>query len=424
MRHIRAICLFCILAVILPMHARPIYAANPGCGNIAVPGSATPSAGGKAIANGNELQSALSKATGGEIFLLAPGKYGGLFLKKRYASAVTISSADPKAPACFDELRIKGALNIRLDGLVFDYTYSPGDRNTTNPFTIENSDKVTILNSVFDGDRVEGAGHGRGLNARDSNDIEVVNTVFRTWWKAFTGDSVNNVLVRGNNIYDIRSDGFGFGVANGLRIEANRFHNFKGASGKDHRDMIQIMRSSNKRSTNIVIRDNIFDMGAGDYSQTIWMGGDGKNLGDPMLRHQNILIENNMIYNAHTHGISIHGVDNLEIRRNTLIRIHRDETGGVTIPKINVATGSTYVVIEQNVVGGIIGHENQRDWVVKNNAIIQDNKPGRPGYYDDQFIYYARGPVDGYNEYGVKPNSLVDQLGAGSTIARTYPSRR
>lgn len=424
MRLTRAHSLLCILAVILPMHAKPIYAAASGCGSITVPGTATPTSGGQVIENGKMLEAALSSASGGEIFLLAPGKYGGLFLNKRYSSSVTVASANPKAPACFDELRVKGALNVRMDGLVFDYTYSQGDRNTTNPFTIESSDKITIVNSVFDGDRVEGAGHGRGLNARNSNDIEVVNTIFRTWWKAFTGDSVNNVLIRGDNFYDIRSDGLGFGVANGLRIEGNLFHNFKGAGGKDHRDMIQIQRSSNKRSTNIVIRDNIFDMGAGDYTQTIWMGGDGKNLGDPMLRHQNILIENNMIYNAHTHGISIHGVDNLEIRRNTLIRIHRDESGGVTIPKINVATGSTYVVIEQNVVGGIIGYENQRDWVVKNNAIVQDNRPGQPGFYDDQFIYYTRGVVDGYNEYGVKPNSLVDRLGAGSTIARTYPTRR
>ena len=81
------------------------------------------------------------------------------------------------------------------------------------------------------------------------------------------------------------------------------------------------------------------------------------------------------------------------------------------------------MVIEQNAVAGIRGYKNQADWVVLNNAIIQDKSPGQPGYYDREFIYYATGPANGYNEYGVRPGSSIDQLGAGSTLVRNYPTR-
>ena len=265
---------------------------------------------------------------------------------------------------------------------------------------------------------------GRGLNIRDSAEIVIEDSVFRKWWKALTGDSVINLTIRGNIFYNIRSDGIGLGVIDGLLIKANHMHNFRRLAGSnDHADMIQIMRSSNRRSTDIEIRDNILDMGAGDYTQTIWMGGDGKDLSDPMLRHQNVLIENNIIYNAQTHGISVHGIDNLSIRKNSVIRVRRAQSGGVTIPRISVS-GSTFVVIEQNVAGGINGYKNQRDWVVLNNAIIQDQSPSAPGYYDREFIYYATGAADGYHEYGVRQGSSIDRLNAGSTLTGSRPTQR
>ncbi len=379
---------------------------------------------GQIIRTPSELSSALRAAKGGETFTLEGGNYGPLKIKKGFKKPVTIRSASGRAPACFTELRLNNAGNLVLDGLVFDYEYTSGDKDAANRFSILGSRGITITNSIFDGGHRSGAGHGRGLRIRDSAKIDISNSVFRSWWKALTGDSIVDLKIRGSEFTDIRSDGLALGVVDGLLIEANRMHNFRGVKGnKDHRDMIQILRSSNRRSTDITISNNIFDMGAGDYAQTIWMGGDGKDLGDPMLRHQNVLIENNVIYNAHTHGISLHAIDNLSIRKNSVIRVHRNEKGKVTIPRISVSPGSTSVVIEQNAVAGIRGYKNQADWAVLNNAIIQDQSPGQPGYYDREFIYYATGPANGYNEYGVRPGSRIDQLDAGSTLVRNYPTR-
>ena len=376
------------------------------------------------VRNAQELSAALKGARGGETFLLASGNYGALTVRTAFRKPVTLRSANAKAPACFTELQLNGAENITLDGVVFDYAYSAGDRDAANRFSIQKSHNVIISNSMFDGDHKAGLGHGRGLRIRDSSSVNVAGNVFRKWWKAVTGAHSTRVTLQKNEFYDIRSDGMGFSGIDGLTIEANRLHNFRGARNKDHRDMLQIMRVTNRRSTDIVIRDNIFDMGAGDYTQTIFMGRSGKNLGDPMLRHQNVMIENNIIYNAQTHGISVNGIDNLSIRRNTVVRARNIKGGGVTIPRIRVSPGSTYVVIEQNAVGGVIGYKNQRNWVVANNAIIQDTSPNAAGFYDHQFVYYATGTKNGYHEYGVRPGSLVDRLNAGSTLAKAYPTRR
>ncbi len=137
-----------------------------------------------------------------------------------------------------------------------------------------------------------------------------------------------------------------------------------------------------------------------------------------------LLIENNVIYNAHLHGISVDGIDNLSIRKNSIIRVRRTKSGKVINPAYQCLGRSTYVVIEQNVVGDINGYKNQTTWVVLNNALIQDTSPSAPGYYDREFIYYATGPSHGYHEYGVRPGSTIDRLNAGSTLVKNYPTRR
>ncbi|WP_171236694.1 right-handed parallel beta-helix repeat-containing protein [Ruegeria sp. HKCCA6837] len=402
----------------------PISAA-PACTGTKITVNVPDTKDGQVIRTPSDFSTAIRNAKGGETFILEGGNYGPLKLNRGFKKPVTIRSATAGSPACFTALRLNKAGNITLDGLVFDYSYARGDKNHANRFSILQSRGITISNSVFDGDHNAGAGFGRGLRIRNSAKIDINGSIFRKWWKALTGDSVVDLTIRGNEITDIRSDGIALGVIDGLVIEANRLHNFSGGKGhKDHRDMIQILRSSNRRSTDIIIRNNIFDMGAGDYAQTIWMGGDGKNLGDPMLRHQNVLIENNVIYNAHVHGISVAAIDNLSIRKNSVIRVHRPEKNRkVTVPRIRVSPGSTSVVIEQNAVAGITGYKNQKDWVILNNAIIQDKSPSQPGYYDREFIYYATGPANGYHEYGVRPGSSIDQLGAGSTLVKTYPTR-
>lgn len=388
----------------------------------------TADAKGQIISDAAALSAALQNARGGETYLLTPGNYGTLKLGKVFSSPVVIRSVDPRKPACFNRMEIEETSNLHLDGIYFDYSFKRGEPEHIAYFAIQNSSKVRISNSVFGGDQArdtgtlaDGDATGLGLLVLYTTDVDIENTEFRNWWKGIMTINSKDIRVIDSHIHSIRSDGLVFDNVDDIWVARNYIHDFGNKSGsQDHRDMIQIQRANKSGSNNITIRDNVFDMGSGGFTQTIWAGGDGQDLGNRQMRHQNILIENNIIYNGHIHGISIHGSDNISVRKNTLIHV----PGGHSVPTINISSDSTSVVIEQNATAPIIGYEGQRDWVILNNAIIQDQSPSQGGYYDNEFIYYAIGQQNGYNEYGVRQGGVVDQLQAGSTLAETYPSRR
>ncbi|WP_171239021.1 right-handed parallel beta-helix repeat-containing protein [Ruegeria sp. HKCCA5763] len=377
------------------------------------------------VTSAAELNQALSQATGGETILLAPGDYGKLSLKgAQFASEVTIKSADPANQASFSEMYLTNSSNITFDEITFDYTYSLGDATYTNKFLISGSSNITIDNSLFDGDfasgtgtSADGTGFGKGLVIRGSNNVEVTNTEFHSWWKALGAGRSTDINFSGNNIHTIRSDGISLGEVQNVLIENNYIHDFGGAAGSnDHRDMIQVQRSNGTGSSDIIIRNNVLDMGEGDYTQGIWFGGDKGQYSNPEDWHYNVVIENNIIYNAHANGLAVHMTEGLEITNNTLIAVPSGQTGGVAIPKILVTGGSKDVTIEQNITPTIVGPSViPSDWTIQDNAIIQPNN------YDAHFIFHETAANDGYNQYGILPGTIADLLDAGSSLVDSYP---
>ncbi|WP_425080206.1 right-handed parallel beta-helix repeat-containing protein [Ruegeria denitrificans] len=373
------------------------------------------------VTSAAELNQALSQASGGETILLTAGDYGSLNLHNtNFASNVTIQSADPNAKASFSDVHLKQSSNITFDSIKFDYSFSGGDHHFQSKFGVYDSQNITFNNSIFDGDvasgtgtSADGTGYGTGLNIAGSTNININNTEFSQWWKAVIAVNSDGINVTGNDIHTIRSDGLVFDNVDNILVENNHLHDFGGAAGSgDHRDMIQIQRAYGSGSDNITIRNNLFDMANGDFTQTIWAGGDGKNIDDPSVIHHNVLIEGNTIYNGHFHGISLYGVDGLTITKNSVL--HVDEktlTGGIEIPAINVSAGSKNVTIDQNITSQIVGYNGQADWNVTNNALIQ------PSEYDQNFTYQATAQGNGYNQYVVIPGSLADTLNAGSAVS-------
>lgn len=382
------------------------------------------------VTSAEELDEALATVTGGETILLEAGDYGQLRLSDaRFSSDVTIKSADANAMASFSQVAVLGSSNVTFDTIRFDYTYSSGDGTAANRFRVDNSDGITFTDSIFDGDfasgtgtSADGTGFGKALVVRGSTDIEIVRTEFFAWWKAVGILQSEDVSLIGNNIHTIRSDGITLGQVSGVLIENNYIHDFGGAAGSgDHRDMIQIQRSSGIGSSDIVIRNNILDMGAGDYTQGIWAGSDGADWEDPNALLRDVTIEGNFLYNAHTNGIALSLADGLTITNNTLVAVPREQTGGITIPKIIISSSASNVVIEQNIVSAVVGEEGQSDWSVQNNVYAQNTNPADPVYYDTQFVYYATSQTDGYNQFGVVSGSAADLLNAGSDLADIFP---
>lgn len=376
------------------------------------------------VSNVTELNAALAAATGGETIVLAPGDYGNLTLSgssAQFASTVTITSEDPANMAVITGLRVENASNITFDHINFDYTYSASDYKFTKANQILNSSGITIQDSIIQGDQdSDGLNTGMGLYVYGSNNVDIINTEITELWKGAFFLNSSNINIIGNEVHTIRADGIVFDSVQNVLFEDNYLHDFSPVTG-DHPDMLQIQRASGGDTSDVVIRDNVFDMGTGSYTQTIFVGTSGQ---DPSLvRIENLSIENNLIYNAHYHGITVTTVYGLNIDNNTVIQVDDPNvTGNVEIPHINVSANSTDVVITDNVSAGINGYSSQSDWTVSNNITIQNTDPTKANYYDNLFDYVATAAQDGYNQYAPKAGGIIETSNAGSTLVSNYPA--
>ena len=408
------------------------------------PGTApadSPVAGPVAVADAAALKLALAAAGPGSVLVLAPGDYGSLILKDLGGTAlapITLRSADPAAPAVFATLEMDGSHDLVLQGLGFQYHFTPGDKPFDRPFQISDGQGITVTGCLFEGDVARGVSAmddgfptGFGLSLRNVTGVVLNGNEIRGSYRGLTVSDSVDVVVRGNDLHGIRMDGMDFAQDQKLLIEANHIHDFKRVvASPDHADMIQFWTNgTTKPSTDITIRDNILNSGKGWFTHSIFMRNEEVDMGraGPEMFYRNITIENNVIINAHLHGITVGEAAGLTIARNSLIRDAgaqgSQDNPGLWIPAIRVAKTSTGVAIVNNVVGKIAGYGAQADWTVAGNFLIQDQFPDKPGYYDQvfqaarsgdptdlaSFAYRAGGPLDGtgLGASGLERNSLA-----------------
>ena len=363
------------------------------------------------------LHEALRDARGGEVIALAPGDHGVLTLSDLAPSApVTLRSADPSDPARLSGMMLRNVSNLRLEGLVLDYAYESGTRPTgARPFQIHGGSDVAILGSTFEGDRATGTGSaaddgyaaGTGLFAWGTRGLEIRGSLFTGWFRGAVLREIDDLALVGNRVTDIRSDGLNLVAVQGALVEGNEIGGFRlSPRSKDHADMIQFWTNKTDRpSADVTIRGNVLHAGGGGASHSIFMRNeevDNGRAGDEMF-YRDVVIEDNVIANAHLHGITVGEADGLTIRRNTLVRLpsavgpKQERSPGLSVPTIRVSHRSRSVVVEANVTGplrageggptGLVkGHGAQPDWRVGANVLAQDARPGAPGWYGDLFV--------------------------------------
>lgn len=386
------------------------------------------------VSTSAELLSALSSAQGGETIRLAPGDYGDLYLGSKsgfnvnFSTPVKITSADPANPAVFSGLTMQNASNIHFESVTFDYDYAAGDPNWVSPFYVGACQSVSFNKITFDGDLAQGTGtvadgygNGRGLEIKQCSDVTVSESTFYNWTRGMLVTGSDNVKVAGNEMHSIRSDGMNFAEVTNVVVENNHLHDFKHSPDSgDHMDMIQFWTSgTDSPSQNIIIRGNVLDLGTGDWTQSIFMGNEAVDRGaGSEMYYQNVTIENNTIYNGHTHGITLGETNGLTIGQNTLVAVEASNplSGSVAVPVINVNASSTNVKITGNVTGAINGHEGQTDWNLTGNVFIQNDNPAQPGYYANVFLSSTTEPEGGAHHYVIRPGGMIDTLGAGSEM--------
>lgn len=374
------------------------------------------------VAGPDALEGAIRAAAPGTVLRLAPGEYGRLAMQGgggTKGAPLTLTAADPAAPPRFDRMDLRQVAYLTLDGLDLEYRFARGDKLTLRPFTVLGATGLTLRRLRIDGDRPtgvspvdDGFGTGFGLSLRDGTDLLVEDCEIADFFVGLHASRSRGVAVVGCNLHTLRMDGLKFAGIEGLRIEGNRIHDFnRSLDSQDHSDMIQIFTEGTTRpSRDVLIRNNLLSSGKGWYTQSIFMRNEvvSKGGGAEMF-YRNVTIEENVIANAHLHGITVGETEGLTIRRNTVVRNARSEgaqkNAALWTPMIRVAERSRDVTIEANVVAKIIGYENQPGWTVARNMLVQDVSRIQPGFYETVLTgdpsdpaglrYRAGGPLDG-----------------------------
>ncbi len=384
------------------------------------------------VRTAEELKTAAADAEPGETIRLAPGRYEGVFLRGVEGAenrAVTITSADPADPARLGDMRLHQSAHVTFDGLVFDYVFSADDKIHLRPFQVTDSQDVAIRNALFDGDVAQGVsensdgfGFAFGLGVSNVQGMTVENNEIHTFFRGLVVSKSQDVVVRNNDVHSLRMDGMNFAQVQDVRIEKNHIHDFvRSPDSRDHADMIQFWTNRTSEPTrNVIIRDNVLNSGDGLFTQSIFMRNDLVDRGKAgrEMFYRDISIKDNVVINAHLHGISLGESDGVEIENNSVIRNARSEgerdNPPLYDPRIFVSSKSHDVRIVGNVVSRIAGFKQQSDWEAHDNFLIQDRHQLRPGYYGHVFANALEGDPGNLSSFYPKPDGPLDGSGYGA----------
>lgn len=388
------------------------------------------------VATSKELARALrgvDSTAGVPIIQLQPGTYDNVAIHD-ISGPVRLVAADPGNPPRITSLRVKGSRDISFEGLVLDFVFDPA---TTKPwasaFQFDTSERLVFDAVVVDGDLMhdtgtDGDGYpaAKGLVFIQSRDITISDSEIHSFYVGINFRRSSNITLKRTYLHGMRKDSITMAQVQDVAIIDNRFggHN-RSFAFDDHPDVIQMWtQGTDQPSERITIRGNVFNSEHSPYSQTLFMRNEtvDKGLAGPEMFYRDLVIENNVIINAHVHGIAVGETDGLIIRNNTLIRNPSSEKPGMSnelaSPSIRVAKASRNVVIENNAAYRIPAPAGT-DWSVRNNLEIQRHSQISPGYYAGLFTDAIHGDPRDLASFRYSERGLLHQRGIGAAILDT-----
>ena len=380
------------------------------------------------VSSAAALSAALNGATGGETILLAAGDYGELRINGLNTSGITIRSADADNPAEFSNVVIYNASNITVREVLVDYAPPPTAAAWERAVDIRNSSNIAFESVEIDGALATATGNGNvagyatgiGFAAQDSEDIRLVDSEVHTFDFGVRIFDVDGLEILGNEVHHTRRSPLGFEgrdvVVDGNHLHSVQPHNW--AADADHGDFIKLYSYDTARTApldNIRITNNFIDQGdgfpiMGIFADPPWNGA----------QFRNVLIENNVIYNANFQGITLNEMDDVRVVNNTLLFTGGEER---EIPGIRVNQRNSDFVVENNITG-FVEVNSTANIVVRDNFEPQRSNPYGDNYYGDLFTN-ALTLLPTLDDLRVKPGSELDGAGYGSDLLQfdTTPNR-
>ncbi len=385
------------------------------------------------IGDAAALRQAVAAGVTGHTLVLEPGTYDAIAFEEGTAPDA-IRSADPDDPAVLLGLTASGFDGLEVENLILDYRFNAADPIHIRPFSFSDCSGLTVRGNRIVGDVArgrgpldDGYGYGIGLIVSGCQHVLLEGNHISNFHRGLTVGGSRYVEVVGNELTAMRMDGMNFSTIRDILIEGNYIHDFnQSLDSPDHSDMIQFWTTNaTSASRNIVIRGNILNSGHGYYTQSIFMRNElvDRGLAGREMFYNDILIEENVIINAHLHGITVGEAIGVTIRHNTLAQNASSITTGyppdhtIWRPTIRVAETSSGVRVEDNLVWRVIGFDGQPGWRVDRNPQIQNLSLMQQGHYTQMFEGYPNGDPGAFESYFYRPGSPGAE-GIGAALLR------
>jgi hypothetical protein len=337
-----------------------------------------------------ELETAVRNVRGGDTILLKAGTYSDLSMthtKKynyKFTETVTIKSEDPANRAVINELFLQGASNVKISGVVLDYTGEQASNTESwlrgSPFAFKATTDVTLSGVEIKGHLVNGYGEDTGIYVNTSKGFTLENSKITDFNLALNAWSSDEVTITGNSFRGMNHDGLFFADMNGVAITNNYIGDYNSdAPLALHKDSIQFYTGAGfAPSENVVIRGNTIV--SSDVRHGVFIFNELYRDGNTSsaVRHKNILVEDNYIRNANTHGVTVTHADGVTVRNNTVTL--NSEQGITQIPLVNVSGTSRNVEIIGNTVSSV--QDSLGDtWIVYGNDVDSRSRFHWDGVY-------------------------------------------
>ena len=339
-----------------------------------------PSENGIIVGSRDELLAAIDSAKGGETIQLKPGNYGAIEInKKDFEPPLSITSLRNSSLAVLNSLVVSRSSGIHISHLDFRCDLSPGQSSHFDAAVFfYKCSNVSVLSCDIDA-RSKETGTYSALACRLCKNVAFQVCDLHHGKRGLIVTQSTYVIIKSNLFSDNVGDNLQVGPdCEHIKIYENTFETLF-RLGDIHPDHIQFHTSGATKPTRFIfIYDNNIFQREG-WSQSIFMRDEGG------VGIENVSIHNNLILNAHVHGITAQ-VRNSDISNNSVLWNGIAPGFKHCIPAINVnvADGNR---VERNVAGGfdlngegldnrVIWREHYDSAFVNGLVPIADAKPG------------------------------------------------
>lgn len=273
------------------------------------------------VSASDDLQAAIARSHGG-IVRLAPGEHPAVIIRNYTGERpLIIESAQQGAPAVIAGLTIDRSQNVTIRNVMVRPPQLSAAAAATkgadaqSSANVRGSNNIRIEGVTFQGTPTPGAmGNGTGMLLRGIRDVSVTACRFSHFRYGLAFLSGDGLKIERNEFNDLRTDAIRGGGVDNLLIAGNVVSNLKPDQG-DHPDGVQLWTVNETRPARaITIRDNLIYRGSGGIIQGIFVR-DNKL----QIPFEDMEISGNMVVGSMYNGVAVQGARRVRITDNEVI---------------------------------------------------------------------------------------------------------